>query len=103
MDKVDDPSLLYWKIERGKNSKKITGYLPCHIRVNPDERNDAGLQHVPNDHLVRYMGVNYSFRGEHNRACPSNLMPYYGEEGGDRSKWSPKLMEMHRENTKIQR
>jgi hypothetical protein len=93
MDRVDDPALLYWVVQRKKNSKAIRGHFPCHVRVNLDERDDP-KQFLENDELIRYMGVNYPFRGTYNRASHRNLVPYYGDEG-DHTKWSPKLMQIH--------
>jgi hypothetical protein len=94
MDRVDDPAQIHWKVLRKKNSKAICGHIPCHVRVNLDERQDIPLKFLKNDEFIRYMGANYHFRGHPNRASPSNLVPYYGE-GENRSKWSPKLMQMH--------
>jgi hypothetical protein len=102
MDRVDDPAQLHWEVQRKKNSKAIRCHIPCHVRVNLDERMDIPLKFHENDEFIRYMGVNYHFRGDVNRASLSNLVPYYGEEE-DRTKWSPKLMQMHLKSMKARR
>jgi hypothetical protein len=94
VENIDDPALLYWKIQREKKPPTIAGYIPCGVRVNLDERMGLGIRFFPNDKLVRFAGVNYSSSGVLDRVSPKNLVPYFGGEG-DPTKWSAEFMQMH--------
>jgi hypothetical protein len=63
VEKIDDPSLLQWAVQKKKNSQIVTGYLPCGVRTNPDERMDTGLKFDQHHELIRYVGVHYKDKG----------------------------------------
>jgi hypothetical protein len=101
VEKIDDPSLLNWSVQKKKNSQIVTAYLPCGIRANPDERMDIGLTFDQHHELIRYVGVNYKDAGLLERVTRNKLVPYCGsgpEEDVDRSVWSPKFLKMHLES-----
>jgi hypothetical protein len=95
VETIYDPYLLKWEVQRDKKSKRIMRCFPCHVRVNEDERTGT---YSPTDRLIQYMSTVISCKGQRAKSSESKLVPYYGEEGeegGDHSKWSAKLMKMY--------
>jgi hypothetical protein len=97
VEKIDHPSLLGWVVQKKKNSQTIVGYLPCGVRANHDERMDIQQKFEKHHELIQYIGVNYKSSGVLERVTQNNLLPYYGQEE-DRTKWSPKLLQIHLES-----